>query len=101
MFFTQQLEPAQWPQVVGCLAKSTSFHAVESSRAANSETAAAYVFEETDRATNWPEDFYVSLESQGLYLCFYTSTGQQEMYVVNLLTECLLQVGVNGCFEEL
>jgi hypothetical protein len=101
MFYTPQLESAQWQQVTICLAKSTLLHPVESSRVMDSEAAAAYVFEETSRADNWPEDFYLSLEPQGLYLCFYISTGQQEEYVINLLTECLLQAGVNGKFEEL
>ena len=101
MFYMSPLKPFQWKQVVSCLTKSTLFHAVESDRVTNGETSAAYAFEETDRATHWPEDFYLSLEPQGLYLCFYTSTGQQEEYVTNLLTGCLLQVGINGRFEEL
>jgi hypothetical protein len=63
--------------------------------------AAAYAFEETNRAGNWPEDFYLSLEAQGLYLCFYVSTRQQEKDIINLLTDCLLQAGVSGQFEEI
>lgn len=101
LMFSTPLNSVQWKQIESCLTKSTLLHKVESSRVNGSETAAAYVFEETDRVGNWPEDFYLSLDTQGLYLCFYISTGQQEKYVINLLTDCLLQVGVCGQFEEL
>jgi hypothetical protein len=101
IFFTSQPKPVQWKQVVSCLEKSTLFHVVESSRVVNSEISAAYAFEETNRGNNWPEDFYVSLEPQGVYLCFYSSTSQQEKYVANLLADCLLQAGLKGQFEEI
>ena len=59
-----------------------------------------YAFADSNRI-DWPEDFFVSLKQQEVYLCFYSATGQQRESVIQLLTKCLAEVGAEGRFEEL
>jgi hypothetical protein len=101
IFLTQELTMFKWQQVVRCLEASERLYLVKTERpAVNKTLSAAYAFEENIRE-RWPEDFYLSLETQGFYLCFYSATNQQQERITTVLASCLSQAGIAGAFEEL